>query len=119
MELLKTYEKRYVCASSLIESVIAITIITICLLIALKLYVTILDSRQSINNNHIKFQVDKLMSEMKLNPSFDTEIYDFKTYKIIKEVTGYQGKSQLKKVSYIVEMQSDTLSYDYLILKKK
>lgn len=116
MESPRPYEKFYFRASSLIESVIAITIIAICLLVALKLYVTILEARPSINKHRLKFKVDKLVSEMKLNPSFTSETYDFKTYKIRKTVTENENQQQLKKVSYSIEQQKDTITYHYYIL---
>lgn len=116
MESLRHSKQYYLRASSLIESVIAITIIAICLLIALKLFITILEARPSLNNHRLKFQVDKLVSEMKLNPNFTSEVYDFKTYKIRKIVTNDENRSQLKKVSYAIEQQRDTITYQYYML---
>lgn len=116
MESSRHCSKYYLKASSLIESVIAITIIAICLLVALKLYSTILGARPSINNHRLKFQVDKLVSEMKLNPSFTSEVYDFKTYKIRKTISDTENSQQLKKVSYSIEQPKDTITYQYYIL---
>lgn len=118
MESLKRYKKGYIRASSLIESVIAITIITLCLLVALQLYITVLEGRPAMNDHRLKFQVDQLVSEMKLNPSFDSEIYDFETYTIRKSVTHHNNRETLKKVSYSIQGQSDTITYHYLILKE-
>jgi Tfp pilus assembly protein PilV len=118
MESLKRYKKGYIRASSLIESVIAVTIITLCLLVALQLYVTVLEGRPSMNDYRLKFQVDQLVSEMKLNPSFDSGIYDFETYTIRKSVTDHNNLETLKKVSYSIQGQSDTITYHYLILKE-
>ena len=118
MESPKPSKRGYIAASSLIESVIAITIITICLLVALKLYITILEGRPSINNHRLKFHVDKLVAEMKLTPNFDSELYDFKTYKIKKTVSDHENQLHLKKVSYTIQGQSDTITYHYLIIKE-
>ena len=116
MALSRPSRKFYFKASSLIESVIAITIIAICLLVALKLYITILGARPCTNNYRLKFQVDKLVADMKLNPSFTSEVYDFKTYKIRKKVTDSENGKNLKKVSYFEEQQNDTIAYHYYIL---
>jgi len=118
MEWSNIYGKRYLKASSLIESVIAITIIAICLLIALRLYVIVLDTSQSILNSKIKFQINRLVSDMKINQNFDSEVYNFKTYKIRKVVTNFENRKNLKKISYIVHVRSDSIVYNYLILKK-
>lgn len=118
MELSKVYDKQYLKASSLIESIIAVTIIAICLLIALRLYINVLDSSQSINKTKIRFQINKLVSDMRMNQNFDSEVYDFKSYKIRKVVTNFEDQKNLKKVSYIVQAKSDTLIYNYLMLKR-
>ncbi len=118
MVSLRPCKKGYLAASSLIESVIAITIITVCLLIALKLYITVLEGRPSANDHRLRFQIDKLVSEMKLNPSFDSETYEFETFKIHKNVSDYEDLERLKKISYTVVTQSDTITYHHLITKQ-
>ncbi|MEE9363935.1 MAG: hypothetical protein V3U92_15145 [Cellulophaga sp.] len=118
MALPKNCRKQYVVAGSLIESVIAISIIAICLLIALKLYISILDSRSLSNDYRVKYQVDKLLSELKVNQNFESEVYDFKTFMINKVVTDFEGKKNIKKVSYVVVNKKDTVTYQYVILKK-
>ncbi len=118
MESLRRYKKGYLKASSLIESVIAIAIITTCLLVALQLYITVLEGRPTTNDHRLKFQLDQLVSEMKLNPSFDSEIHDFQTYTIRKSVAAHNSREALKRVSYAIQGQSDTITYHYLILKE-
>ena len=118
MVLSRNYKRGYFKASSLVESIIAITIIAICLLIALRLYINVLESGPSADNQRAKFKVNALVEDMKLNQNFDSEVYGYKTYKISKEVTDYQNRNNLKKVSYTVQCKTDTITYDYLIVKK-
>ena len=110
----RAFKKFNLRAGSLIESVIAISIIAICLLVAIKLYAAILDAKTPTLANQVKFQVDRLVSEMRLNPNFNSEIYDFDTYKISKTVS--ENEEKLRKVSYFVEHSKDTVIYHYYFL---
>ncbi len=118
MESSKPFNGYFVKASSLIESVIAITIIATCLLVAFKLYATILEGRPTTNDHRLKFQVERLMADMRLTPTFAPETYDFETYKIKKTVSDHEGSAFLKQVSYTIEQASDTVTYRFLILKE-
>ncbi|MDY8138465.1 hypothetical protein [Aquimarina sp. 2201CG5-10] len=99
------------------ESVIAITIIATCLLIAIRLYATVLNSSSSINSYRTKFKVSQLYNQVKINRDFDDEVYDFKTFSIQKKVVDFQGNKELKNVKYIVQTLKDTIVYNYLLHK--
>jgi len=119
MELSKPCKKYYFNASSLLESVIAVSIIAVCLLVALKIYIIILDSRSSVNNLKQNYKVEKLFAEMKLNPQFESEVYDFKTFKIRKIVSNDERIEKLKKISYSVEKKRDTVVYTFYLLSNE
>jgi Tfp pilus assembly protein PilV len=119
MELPKLSKKYYFNASSLLESVIAVSIIAVCLLVALKMYITILDSRPSVNNFKQKYKVEKLFADMKLNPQFESELYDFKTFKIRKIVSNDEHIEKLKKISYSIEQPIDTVIYTFYLLSNE
>lgn len=118
MKGLKTYNKYFLEASSLIESVIAITIIATCLLIAIRLYAMVLNSSDSLNSYKIKFKIAQLYNEARITQDFDDELYDYKTFSIRKIVNEFQGKKELKNIRYMVMTQEDTLVYNYIVLKK-
>lgn len=111
----KIYNPYYIKASSLIESTIAITIITISLLIALKLYITIIDHSISLKTGKVQYEIDKLFIETKLSNSYDTEVYIYKNYNIRKEVDNYKNTENLLKLSFFVETKLDTTSFHYLV----
>lgn len=119
MVSLKPFNKYSVVGNSLIESVIAISIIAICLLVALKLYVMIMEGRPSTSNQVLRFEVDKLVSEMKINPNYEPQNYNFKTFRIKKVISDYMGYPNVIKVSYFVLQKSDTTVYHYLFVKNE
>ncbi|MBQ4821388.1 hypothetical protein [Aquimarina sp. MMG016] len=110
--------KNYIQASSLIESVIAVTIIATCLLIAIRIYVSVLNSSSSINSYRIKFKLNQLVNDTKSSQNFDDELFEFKTYAIKKTVSDYEGDKDLKRIKFAVQTVSDTIHYNYLVSKK-
>ncbi|WP_396591873.1 hypothetical protein [Allomuricauda sp. R78024] len=114
---LKTYKKSYLVAGSLVESVIAITLITICLFIALKLHVTILDKSAFINNSRKLAVLNRLVTNMKMNKNYSNEVFGFETYSIHKTVSTYENDDNLLKVTFVLQESTDTTRYYYLILK--
>lgn len=116
---LKTYNKYFLKGSSLIESVIAISIIATCLLVAIRLYAAVLNSSSSLSSYKIKFKVAELYNDAKITSDFDDELYEFKTYSIQKKVEDFQSKKELKNIKYIVRTASDTIVYNYLLANKK
>ncbi|AXT53927.1 hypothetical protein D1818_25085 [Aquimarina sp. BL5] len=119
MKELKTYNKYFLKGSSLIESVIAISIIATCLLVAIRLYAAVLNSSSSLSSYKIKFKVAELYNDAKITSDFDDELYEFETYSIQKKVEDFQSKKELKNVKYIVRTASDTIVYNYLLANKK
>ncbi len=115
----KTYNKYFLNGSSLIESVIAITIIATCLLIAIRLYAMVLSSSDSLRSYKIKFKVAQLYNEARIAQDFGDELYDYKTFSIRKTVEEYEGNKELKQLKYTVINSEDTLVYNYLLLKKR
>ncbi|WP_378175241.1 hypothetical protein [Aquimarina sp. SS2-1] len=115
----KTYNKYFLKGSSLIESVIAITIIATCLLVAIRLYAAVLNSSSSLNTYKIKFKVAELYDNAKISNDFDDELYEFKTYSIKKKVEDFQSNKELKNIKFIVQTASDTIIYNYLLVNKK
>ncbi|WP_298538918.1 hypothetical protein [uncultured Aquimarina sp.] len=119
MKELKTYNKYFLDGSSLIESVIAISIIATCLLVAIRLYAAVLNSSSSLNSYRMKFKVAELFNDTRIARDFDDELYEFKTYSIKKVVEDFQSNNELKNIKFIVQTTSDTIIYNYLLANKK
>jgi len=101
----------------LLESVIAITIIATCLLIAIRLYAMILSHTTSMNSYQAKFKVAQLYDEIKLSGDFENELYEYTTFSIKKEVNDYQGNKELQHVQLKVQTVVDTIVYNYIVPK--
>lgn len=115
MKELKKYKKAFVAGSSLLESVIAVTIIATCLLIAISIYAAVLNNSSSIDAYKVKFKINQLVSEMKASQQFDDEMYELKNYTIKKKVSNVEGNKELKKIEFAVYIKSDTLTYNFVM----
>jgi len=119
MVLSKTYKKGYLRGSSLVESVVSISLIAICLLIALKIYSNVLDQSIKTNNLETRIFIDSKVAEMKLNKKFEPETYSYKMYSIQKTISEQNENPNLLKVTFSVLKPSGTLNYHYLILRSE
>lgn len=113
MELLKKYNKLK--ASSLIESVIAMTIISVCVLIAMSVYAMVLKSSKSITYYQLQTERQKILNEIKNNTSLTNETYDFKKFSIEKVIQIHESNAELLELSLTTIHKKDTLTYVYLI----
>jgi len=73
-------------ASSIVESVIAIAIISICILVASLTYVNVIKQNKSVNYYKAKHQVELINNDMLIEQNFNNDRYTFKNYSITKDV---------------------------------
>ena len=100
----------------MIESVIAMTIISVCLLIAMNIYAMVLKSSKSITYYQLQTERQKILNEIKSSPSLSNETYDFKKFSIEKKIQLYdESNIELLELSLTTIHQTDTLTYLYLI----
>ena len=103
MKLLKNCNLK---ASSLLESVIAIAIISICMLLATMVYVQLLNSDYEIAYYKAKEEVSNLHYKTITEQLFEDEVFQFETFKITKTVAKkYMG---LLEVNYLIKTNSKT-----------
>ena len=86
------------------ESVIAIAIISVCLLVAALVYTKLLESDYEVMYYKAKQKVKQLHFETIVNQQFEDEIYEYDTYKITKTVS--DTSIDLKEVNF--EMKTKT-----------
>lgn len=110
MRLLKNYRLK---ASSLIESVVAIAIISICVFIATLVYVKLLESDYEIAFYKAKQKVSVLHLRTIEEQLFEDEVYDFGDYKIVKEIKDFSDR--VKEVQFEVLTKTKSEKYSYLI----
>ena len=115
MNLSRNY-KMHLQASSLIESVMAIAIISVCVFISTLVYVKLLESDYEIAYYKAKQKVTELHYLTVSEQLFEDEEYDFETYTITKEVDEYSNminqvtfkissKTKKEKILYLVNVK--------------
>nr|WP_299384797.1 hypothetical protein [Allomuricauda sp.] len=117
MALLKRSKHGFVQAGSLIESVMAITLITICLLIALQLHASILDKSAIMDDSRKLVVLNQLVTDMKMNQNYEDATFKIGTYQIKKNVSPFAGNSNLLKVDFTIQERTNKKKYSYLVLK--
>lgn len=85
MKLLKRF--RTLKANSLLESVIAIAMISVCVLIALIIYVNVIQQNKSISYYEAKHKIALFTEEMIQKNDYENNSYSFEGYSIDKKVT--------------------------------
>ncbi|UZO80690.1 hypothetical protein NBT05_17325 [Aquimarina sp. ERC-38] len=109
----------FVEASSLLESVIAITIIATCLLIATQLYTTVLHNSYSLSQYQANFKVEELWNTAIIKNDFDDAIYNLGDYSIIKTSQNFDDKSDIQHIQFKVVNSKDTINHHYLYSTRK
>ncbi len=85
MQLLKNFKTLK--ASSVMESIIAISIISVCALVAFLIYLNVIKQNKSINYFNAKHSVNLLTKESILENDYEDDTYTFDGYTIDKVVT--------------------------------
>ncbi|MFC5048342.1 hypothetical protein ACFSTE_13390 [Aquimarina hainanensis] len=115
MSGLSKYSNYRVPASSLLESVIAITIIATCLLIAIRLYVQVLNSSPSAVELKMRLAVDKAYIELQETQDWEEGMITQPSFRIAKRILPY-GETGVRQVVFTVLKDQDTVQvYNYLI----
>jgi len=89
-------------AFTLFESVIAITIITVCLGIGTIIYSNVIHSEKLLVSLEGQFEIVKLFHDTKTRKLFFPKEYDYNAYQIIQRVTDYNGIKQLYHITFDV-----------------
>jgi len=84
MRSLKNY--KYLKASSLLESVIAIAIISVCILVAFSIYLNVVKQNRSIGFYNAKHKVEAITQDVLMNKDYEDNSFKFKGFTIDKKV---------------------------------
>ena len=85
MQLSRNY--KILKASSIIESVIAISVISICMLSAFTIYLNIINQTKSIQYLNAQHKVNLLTQQTIIAKDYDDNLYTFSSYTIDKKVS--------------------------------
>jgi Tfp pilus assembly major pilin PilA len=89
-------------ASSLVESVLAIAIISTCATIAFLIYLNVVRQNKSINYYQAKQKIENLLFSTVIDRDYENDVFRFDGYNIHKEVD-IDIKKQTVEVSFIIE----------------
>ena len=84
MQLLKNYKTLK--GSSLIESVMAISIISVCSLVAFMVYLNVVKQHKTVGYYKAKHEVELLIKDIESNHNYDNDAFSFMGYHIDKKV---------------------------------
>lgn len=84
MKSLKNF--KYIKANSLIESVIAIAIISICILVAFLIYLNVIKQNKSVHYYEAKHRAESIFENSIITKSYEDETFNYKHYSIEKTV---------------------------------
>jgi len=108
MRLLKNCKLQ---ASSLIESVMAIAIISICISMTTLVYVKLLQSDYEIAYYKAKQKISQLHLETIEEQLFDDEVYGFESYTITKQVKEYNPSVNQVDFELQTKTKKETLHF--------
>lgn len=85
------------------------------MLLAINIYTLVLNQTISDVNSIAKFEVDRLMLDVKSNHNYEAVEYQYEKFKINKRVIDYGDAQNLKEVRFLVLSERDTVTYNFLI----
>ena len=112
MRLLKNFNSLK--ASSLIETVMAITLISICSLIALTVYLNVITQNNPVLYYEAKHTVEKLAQTAEEEQDFDDDSYRYNNYTIEKS-TLVNTEEQIAIINYNIHIGQKTYAVKKLI----
>ncbi|WP_298892413.1 hypothetical protein [uncultured Psychroserpens sp.] len=101
-------------ASSLIESIIAIVLISICSLVALTVYLNVISQNNPLNYYEAKHKIEILTQEAESKQDFEDDIYRYKNYIIEKNVT-IKNNERIAVINYIIKSGKKRFTVNKLI----
>ena len=102
-------------ASSIAESVIAMVIITVCVLTATMIYIRVIDADPPVKNYTIQREISKLIHETQVNNDITPFYKEYEAYTIEKSVEDYEGNPKISKISFLVTTANKKHIYEVLI----
>lgn len=105
--LLKNCKLKYLKASSLLESVMAITILSVCGLIGIRLYASVLDNSYSYEYLNATSKINNLIFQTQHKKQIGDQDFKFDKFEILKEIENTD--KEYIKVNFSGNLQKDTI----------
>ena len=108
--------KMFVKGSSLIETVISITIITICSLIATLVYTSVINQTPILKKYEYEYEVEKLINKTITEKDYTYYKKKFEGFTIEKKVTNETENKQIKSVTFIITSKNKTINFPLKVI---
>lgn len=115
MSLLKNYRVLYLKASSLLESVMAISIISICILIGTMTYAKVLETGNTLVFYKAKHRISKMLLSSSDAHFFEDNEYDYSSYKITKRIEKHPHNLYIRRVVFTIEIGAKSSEYSHIL----
>ncbi|MDO5981431.1 hypothetical protein [Flavivirga spongiicola] len=112
MRLLKNFKKLK--ASSLVESVIAIAIISICVLVVFMAYLNVINLNKSVYYYKAKHTVEFLTHESIEQQDYEDDVFKYRGYTVTKKVT-INKEDQVVLLSFFIKTGHNEYQINKLI----
>lgn len=106
-------------ASSLIESLISLTIISIIIVVSMLIFSNILNSRYNISYFQALNRIEKIKTLNEKDKIFEKKNYKFKEYIIKQEVIPYRDNTNLLELKYIIYKGKENIKECYYLVRKR
>ena len=106
-------------AFSLFESVIAITIISICIGLGTMIYANVVTSETPMTVYEAKAEIHRLFYNLKEQKQYFNETTDFEGYSIDQTLDFYQGNKAIYQVDYTVLIHGKTAHIQSFLLNNE
>ena len=98
---------KFLKANSLVESVIAIAIISICILVAFLVYINVIRQNKSIGYYEAKHTVNALYDQSIADRDYENQDYVYKNYSIEKRVS-IDEKEHIIRMDFMIKTVAKT-----------
>lgn len=115
----KSKHAKHLKAFTLLESVTAITIITILIGVSAMIYSNVVESEKPMAFYQAKQDLSKIYQNTKTNQAFFTKSFSFENYDIQQEVAFYKGNKKLYQINYTITSKGEIWwSENHLVANK-
>lgn len=112
MKLLKGFKT--VSGSSIIESIIAVLLISICSLVAFTIYLNVITQNKSTSYYEAKHTIELIHFKTQEEQDLEDDIFKYKNYTIEKQVR-IDSKAHIAFIDYIIKSNTKTITVTKLI----
>ncbi|TGV01055.1 hypothetical protein EM932_16990 [Flavivirga rizhaonensis] len=101
-------------ASSLVESVIAISIISICVLVVFMVYLNVINLNKSVHYYKAKHTIEFLTQEIIKQQDYEDNIFKYEGYTVTKKAT-IDDEDQMVLLSFLIQTGHNEYQVNKLI----